>query len=171
MRRAFIAAVVLVLAAAACGDDGGADAQPYIDALTEEFQDPEDEGDVPLSEDEAECAAERTVEALGADELEDAGVDPDDLADASNPTDLDMEISEEQARGAAEAVVDCIESIPELLAGEDAQEEALDCIEDNFDEDEFVDALTLEYTGEDDGEAGDAFFEELSEACAEFFGG
>jgi hypothetical protein len=171
MRRT-LAVLLLTFAAAGCGDDGGgADAQPYIDALIEEFQSSDEGGGAALSDDEAECAAEQTVEAIGADELEDAGIEPDDLADADDPSDLDMEISEEQARGAAEAFVDCIDSVAELLAGEDAPEEAVDCIDENFDEDEFVDALTLQYSGEDDGEAADAVFENLFEACGELFGG
>jgi hypothetical protein len=172
MRRTSTALVMLAFAFTACGDDGGGeDAQPYIDALTDEFQSPEDAGDAGLSDEEAECAAEGTVEALGADELADAGIDPDDLADAEDPTELDMEISEEQARGAAEALVGCIESVAELLAGEDAPDEAVACIEENFDEDAFVDALTLEYTGDDDGEAAAAVFEDLDAACADSFGG
>ena len=171
MRRT-LAVVLLAFAAGACGDDGGgADPQPYVDALVEEFEDSGDGGDAALSDDEAECAAEQTVEALGADELEDAGIEPEDLADADDPSDLDMDVSEAQARGAAEAFVECIDSVAELLAGEDAPDEAVDCIDDNFDEDEFVDALTLQYTGEDDGEAADAVFEDLFEACGEFLGG
>jgi hypothetical protein len=172
MRRTATALVILAFAVTACGDDGGGeDAQPYIDALTDEFQNPEDADDAGLSDDEAACAAEGTVEALGADELASAGIDPDELADANDPTELDMELSEEQARGAAEALVGCIDSVAELLAGEEAPDEAVECIEENFDEEGFVDALTLEYTGEDDGEAAAAIFEDLDAACADSFGG
>jgi hypothetical protein len=163
---------MLALAFTACGDDGGGeDAQPYIDALTDDLQTPEGAGDAGLSDDEAECAAEGTVEALGADELAAAGIDPDELADANDPTELDMEISEAQARGTAAARVGCIDSVAEVLAGQGAPDEAVECIDENFDEDAFVDALTLEYSGDDDGEAAAAVFEDLDAACADSFGG
>jgi hypothetical protein len=175
MRRTLTSVALVAFAFSACSDDSGGDggnAQPYVDALSAEFQDPEEEGDSALSDAEAECAAEGTVNALGADELEDAGITPEQLAAANDPTELDMDISEDQARGAAEALVGCIDSIGVLLAGEDASDEAVACIDENFDEDAFIDALTIEYTGEDDeGAAVDAVFGELGEACADAFGG
>ena len=171
MRGRSLALSLLLVAggAAACSDDGGsdADAQPYVDALAEEL-----EGD-DMTADEAECMAEQTIDAIGADFLADNDVEPEDLAGSEGPQDLDIEISEEQASGAAEAFVDCDISFAEGILGADASDEAVACVEDNLDEDLVVDALTAEYLG--DSEESEELFGEafgaLQTECEEFLGG
>jgi hypothetical protein len=169
MRGRSLALSFLLIAggAAACSDDGGTDAQPYVDALTEEL-----EGD-DMTADQAECMAEQTIDAIGADFLADNDIEPEDLAGSDGPQDLDIEISEEQASGAAEAFVDCDISFADGLLGLDASDEAVACVEDNLDEDVIVDALTAEYLG--DSEESEEIFGEafatLQTECAEFLGG
>ena len=169
MRGRSLALSFLLVAggAAACSDDSGTDAQPYVDALTEEL-----EGD-DMTDDQAECMAEQTIDAIGADFLADNDIEPEDLAGSDGPQDLDIEISEEQASGAAEAFVDCDISFAEGLLGADASEEATACVEDNLDEDVIVEALTAEYLG--DSEESEEIFGEaftaLQTECAEFLGG
>jgi hypothetical protein len=169
MRGRSLALSFLLLAggAAACSDDGGTDAQPYVDALAEEL-----EGD-DMTADEAECMAEQTIDAIGADFLADNDIEPEDLAGSDGPQDLDIEISEEQAEGAASAFVDCDISFAEGILGEDASDEAVACVESNLDEDAIVDALTAEYLG--DSEESEELFGEafagVQTECAEFVGG
>ena len=168
-RTLALATLLAVGGVAACGDDdGGTDAQPYIDALAEEL-----EADGEMSAEDAECMAEASIEALGADFLAENDVTPDDVAGSDGPQDLDVEVSEEQARGAAEAFADCDISIAEGILGPDAPDDAVACIDENFDTDTFVDALTAEYLG--DSEESDEIFEgafgELQAACGEFLGG
>ena len=67
-RRIWWAAGALALLAGACGDDdddgGGADSDdPYVQALTESMDD-QDESDLPLDADQADCLAPRFVEIL-----------------------------------------------------------------------------------------------------------
>lgn len=171
MRGRNLALSILLVAggAAACSDDGGTDAQPYVDALVEELQD-----DGTLTDEEAECVAEGTIDALGADFLADNDITPEDIVDSEGPQDLGVDISEDQARGAAEAMItDCDVSFGASIAGEGASDEAVECINDNLDEDDLVDALTAEYMG--DSEASDEQFEEMfgvvQTECGELLGG
>lgn len=170
--RGRFAVVFLLLAAtgAACSDDdGGADSQAYVDALAAELQD-EESG---LDEEQANCVAEASIDALGADNLEEAGITPEDVADADGPQDLDLDVSEEQARGAAQAFVDCDIPFGEAFVGEDGPEEGIACIDDNLDEDTLVDAYASQYLGDQD--ESDRLFGELfttlQEECGEFLGG
>ena len=170
MRGRTLALSILLVAggAAACSDDDGTDAQPYVDALTEELQ-----ADGEMTDEQAECMAERSIDALGADFLAENDITPEDMAGSEGPQDLGVEVSEEQARGAAEAFVDCDISVAEGVLGPDASDEAVACVEDNFDEDVFVDALTAEYLGESE-EAEEIFaeaFGPVQAECGEFLAG
>jgi hypothetical protein len=169
VRRAVL--IVLPLAApgaVACGDDDGADAQPFVDALAEEFQNPEEEGDVALEEDDARCVAENTVDIVGADTLEDAEITPEELAASDGPQDFDeLEITEDEAHDLAAVFGECGLSYAELLSGPDAPPDAVRCIEDALDEEAVIDAVAQEYLGNEDeaNEAFNAVFTDLAEAC------
>jgi non-ribosomal peptide synthetase component F len=162
--------LVLAAAVAACSDDGGgADAQAYVDALAAELAD-EESG---LDEEAADCVAEASIDAIGADNLEDAGITPEDVAAADGPQDLDVDLSEEQARAAARSFIDCDIPFGEAFVGEDGPEEGIACIDENLDEDTVVDAYAAQYLG--DQEESDRLFGELftglQEECGEFLGG
>jgi hypothetical protein len=175
MRGRTLALSLLVLAGpavGACSDDGGGDAQPYVDALTESFLESED-GEFAPTDEQAECMAEKTIDAIGVDTLEDAGISPEEVVDSDGPDDLGLELSEDQATDAARAFVDCDLSYAEAFAGADAPEEAIECIDENLDEDAMVEAIALQYQGEEDAadELFGELFEELGTECEDAFGG
>jgi hypothetical protein len=172
MRGPTIALVFLLLggAAAGCSGDDGTDAQPYVDALSEELQ---SDQDFPIEEDQADCIAEASIDALGAGFLEDNDISPEDVADVDGPDELDVELSEDQARGTAAAFVDCDVSFGEAFAGAGASDEAIECVDDNLDDDVLVDAFTAQYLGDED-EANQIFeemFTTVSEECEDLFTG
>ena len=173
--RPLALALLLVAAPAvgACSDGGGdADAQPYIDALTESFQEEDESGFTPTDE-QAECMAEKTIDAIGADTLEEAGITPEDVVDSDGPEDLGLELSEDQATEAARAFFDCDLSFAEAFAGADADDEAVECIEENLDEDRMVEAIAEQYQGNED-EADEIFgelFTDLGAECEDAFAG
>ncbi len=177
MTRSSFLALLLALVGvtvAGCSDDGGGgDAAPYVEALTESLQEGADEDDFPLEDDDAECVAERTIDAFGADFLEENGVSPEDVAESDGPQDFDVDVSEEQARNAAEAFEVCDLPIAEVFAGEGASDEAIACVDENIDLDVFVEALTQEYLG--NAEESDEIFLEsftaIQEECGELLGG
>jgi hypothetical protein len=175
MRGRNLALALLVAAApavGACSDDGGdADAQPYIDALAESFQE-EEEGFAP-TEEQAECMAEKTIDAIGADTLEEAGITPEEVVDSDGPEDLGLELSEDQATEAARAFFDCDLSFAEAFAGADAEEEAVECIDENLDEDLMVEAIAAQYQGDEEtaDEIFGELFTDLSSECEDAFAG
>lgn len=175
MRGRTIALAFLLLGGAAvgCTDDGGgsdADAQPYVDALASTL-DEEDEGG-PTAE-QADCIAERTIEVIGVDRLEDEGITPEDIEGSEGPDDLGIELSDDDATDVAESFVDCGFSLAAAFAGPDAPEEVVECLEGAIDDDVVVEGLALSLQGRDD--EADAVSEELfgalAEACPEAFGG
>lgn len=175
MRGRTLAITLLVLAGpavGACSDDGGGDAQPYIDALTESFQESE-EGEFAPTDEQAECMAEKTIDAIGVDTLEDADISPEEVVDSDGPEDLGLELSEDQATDAARAFVDCDLSFAEAFAGADAPDEAVECIDENLDEDRMVEAIAAQYQGNED-EADEIFgelFTDLGTECEDAFAG
>lgn len=158
---------------AACGDDGGggasADAQPYVDALVESLLEDQDD-EFGYDEDEAECIAEKAIDTIGVDTLEEEGITPEDVAASDGPDEL-VDLSSSQARRIAEAFPDCGVDFAALFAA-DAPEEARGCVEDNLDEDALIDAFALSLQGDD--EAADAalsdIFGALQAECPELFG-
>lgn len=165
-------AILLLLGAAAvgCSDDGGsdADAQPYVDALVSSLQDSDGPGP---TDEQAECIAERAIDAIGVDTLEDAGVTPEEVAESDGPEDF-VELSEDQARDVAESFVSCEFDFAAAFAGEDASQEAIDCIDENLDEDDLVDAFALQFQGrEDEADAAlGTVFGAVQAECASLFG-
>jgi hypothetical protein len=142
MRRtaAVLLATAALLALASCGDDdsggsGGdsqsADGQEYVDAIMSTF-DAEDAG---FPEEDAQCVAERTVDIVGVDTLQEAGITPEEIA-AGDGEDLlaDFEPTEEQADAIVDGFFECVD-FAELFVGQmtmttDVQidEEKLRCI-------------------------------------------
>ena len=163
--------LVIVLAAggvAACSDDGGSDeaAQPYIDAMVATIDD-EDLGG-PTAE-QAECIAERTVDLIGVDTLEEEGITPEDVEDSDGPGDLGIELSEDEAGDIAESFVDCGFSLAGVFAGSDASDELRACLDENLDQDVALEVLALQILGED-AEAEDLLvrlYGDLADACPE----
>ncbi len=180
MTRTSVLALLLALVGvtvAGCSDDDGGNAAPYVEALSESMQESDDENDFPLEADDADCVAERTIDAFGADFLEENDITPEDVAESDGPQDFDVEVSEEQARNAAEAFEGCdlplAEIFAEIFAGEAPSDEAVACVDENLDTDAFVEALTQEYLGNADEseEISEEAFTPIQEECGELLGG
>lgn len=169
---ALLTVLALAVTAVGCSDDDDGDSQAYVEALSESLQGDEAEGAV-LDQEQADCAADITIEALGGDFLEENDVTPAALAEADDLQDLDFELSEDQARGAAMAFVECDLPLGELFVGPDATVEAVDCIEEHLDEDVLVDGLTAELLGntEEAAELLASSEVEIQEACADVLAG
>lgn len=132
------------LAFGACGDDddGGVDVseeeRPYVDALVASMRSG-DEGDMVLTQEQAECVAPQWIDTIGVDALQDAGIEPEDIGDDSG-TDLDeLGLSEDQANALFDAFDDCDvdiagEIIESLGGDEGLSDEDRECLTEAFDE-------------------------------------
>lgn len=172
MRRgtALLALLALAVTGVGCSDDDDGAAQEYIDAVSASLLEDEE---FPVDEEQADCVAETTVEAFGVDFLEENDVTPEAFAEAEGPQDLDIEVREDQARRAAQAFVECDLPLGEFFAGPDATDEAVDCVEENLDEEALVDGLTAEYLGDaaESEELIASSVADVGEACAELLAG
>jgi hypothetical protein len=155
---------------AACSDDGGSDedAQPFVDALVTSLQDEEGLG---ATDEQAECIAEQAIDTIGVDTLEEEGVTPEDVAESDGPEEL-VDLSESEAREIAEAFIDCDFDFASAFSGPDASAELVDCVEDNLDDDVIVEALTLQFQGDEDGadEVSTEMFATFQAECASLAG-
>lgn len=80
-------------------DDGGdvevsADARAYVDAMTESMK---GEEDFPLSDEQTECFAARTVNTIGVDTLQAAGIKPEDFVSDNSMDFSEVKLSEDKA--------------------------------------------------------------------------
>lgn len=177
MRPTIVLATALALALAACGDDddggGGGAAGPYVDALVEEF---DEGGDFPFDAGEARCLAAGFVDAVGAAELEAAGITPEEFAASDDPSALGVEFGASEAEALADTLGSCDLSVGELLiadegsAGAEIPDGLVDCIDDNIEEDAFFDFFAASIVDEEllDEGAAAALFADLAEACPSF---
>jgi hypothetical protein len=172
IRSQLCAGVLVAVSLVACGGGDDADAGPYVDSLTQEFQHPDEEGGIVLDGEYARCAAERTVDVIGADTLEDADVSPEEFAAADGPQDLDIDVSDADAHALAQVFTDCGASSSEMLLGPDAPAPLVECVDEHLDEDALVDLIAAMYQGnETEANAGfDELFNDLAEACPDAAG-
>jgi hypothetical protein len=81
-------------------DEGGevevsADARAYVDAMTDSMTADED---FPLSDEAAECFSARTIDTIGVDRLQAAGVTPEMMSDEDSAMDFsDLGLTEDEA--------------------------------------------------------------------------
>ncbi len=143
-----VGAAALVFAAG-CGDDddaGGDDvevsdeAQPYVDAMVEGMVSTDDDEDLQLDQEQAECLAPRWVETIGVDRLQDAGLEPDDFATDGDPDLSSLGLSEDEGGELYDAFGDCdidlkAEFIRSLTADQELSEEDAACLSDAFSDD------------------------------------
>jgi hypothetical protein len=105
----------------------------YTDVLAASFEDP-DTG-FGGTADEARCAAEAIVDAIGADRMQEAGVTEEVLtADENAGSDL----TEEEATAVADAVIECVDlaaAYARGFAGELASADDTACVAERFDDD------------------------------------
>lgn len=145
--------------------DAGAD--QYVEAMATSMS---GEQGATFDQEQATCMATAIVDLVGVEALNEAGVTPDDLANAESLAALDVEPPDGAAEDLGAAFDDC--GIGEPLAstmvagataeaGDQLSEEVATCIEDNMDARRLTDALArsfLDATDDDFQTAmGDAF--------------
>lgn len=101
---------------ASCGDDGGSSAPstteragprtPYASALADAIA--PNQANLGLSDEQTFCLANGVVEALGGrEELEDAGITPEELAAADSPSELGLDTGSDVIDDVAETYPAC----------------------------------------------------------------
>jgi len=147
MRRMVVVLAAGVLALTACGgdddDDAGGDvsaeAQPYVDAMVASSQQQE-EGELSLSPEQAECVAPKWIDTIGVERLEEAGMTPEDLSE-DGMDDLDtLELSEDDGAELYDAFGTCDVDVKDLFleslaSDSDLTDEDRACLDENFGDD------------------------------------
>jgi hypothetical protein len=173
MRARLGGLAVLVLAVGACSPGGGVrpdeDAsdigaeEQAVEQLTAEFAGMDDPNGVRFSEDEARCAAEAVVEALGADRVVDLGPDPA-AGDAAGLTDAALDPEEQGA--VYEAMTGCIDleaQMTDLLVASGVTEDIAGCVAQRY---LATDLAQQSMMGGDDPELNTEIDSALAEAYA-----
>lgn len=166
MRRIGWAVIGLAGAFGACGgesDNGlGAEAEPYVvaaeAAIARSF--PDDGG---ISDEQVRCLAEHQIGAIGVATLEEQGVTVADIEDedTSGLEDLDLELTEAQARAASGGIDTCDIDFAQFIADQSGTPDEADCIRDNLDGEALFDAEVQSLLG-NDSESADLFDEALA---------
>ncbi len=159
-----VLAGALALVAAACGgggsDSASSEGQAYADAVASNFTEPRGGEESPISDDEANCAGTRIVEALGVERLSDAGATPESIRESDSVDDVVPDLTSEEADEIATAIYDCVDVSALFVQGfaasaaEDGvtiSDDKLECLANNFESSEQLrDAFTQSIiTGED----------------------
>lgn len=135
------------------GDAGDADRQAYVDALSASFG----EGSEDLFEDgQIECLSEGFVDVLGVDNIKEAGLSPEDLADTDGSDFPDeLGVDEDKANAMFDVYEDCEvdfssifkELFGGLSGGLSAEDEA--CIDDLLTPENLRRSLVADILGEE----------------------
>ncbi len=210
--RGMMGAAVLLLVVggvAACGDDdsdtstdttaddggdtGGGDTgdggdtpaeddglrQEYVDAIV--FIGSENDNEA-FPEEARLCVAESFVDAFGAEQIQAAGIEPEDITsgEMDGTDDLDLDFSEEQAADFYERMTGCMdlrEMVVEGILGVENQvtPEAVACLDENLTDDLlerfFVTGFTQGDEGFEDEPGLEQEFETAVTPCLELFEG
>lgn len=155
--------ILVILAAGlllgACADEGdgslsttdedeGGESEEYVTAVAASLR--EDEDGLTLDEGQATCLATGIVDLVGVDALRQAGITPQELADAEDFTHLDVEIPDDGTERMTDTLVDC--ELVELLEGvmtdsfvealgTDATPDATACLADGMDDQAVAEAF------------------------------
>ena len=123
------------------GGDGGGDAQAYIDAAAASLvADPE----FPLDQETATCISTAVVDLLGAENLADAGVSPQEFA-AAESFDVADDVPEDATARLSEALDGCdaAGAVTSLFAGElgELPPDAVACLDEQVDRQRINEAM------------------------------
>lgn len=129
-------------------EDGGGESEEYVDAVAASLR--EDEEGPTLDEEQAACLATGMVDVIGVDALREAGISPQELADAESFTDLDVEVADDATERMTDTFVDC--ELVELLEGV-----MTDSFVEEFGADVTPDATACLADGMDDQAVAEAF--------------
>jgi hypothetical protein len=141
------------------GDDVSEAEQPYVDAMIENFRSG-DADELTLTDEQAECVGPKWIDTIGVERLEEAGLEPSDIASDSESDISELGLSEDEggelydAFGACDVDLQAL-FIDSLAADEDLTDEDRQCLVDNFDEDFLRRILVLTLTQGDDALEGD----------------
>ncbi len=170
-----MAAGALALVAGACGDDDDDDASgsddPYVQALSQSMRE-DDDSDLPLDDEQADCLAPRFVEVLDPARLEEAGVTPEQLAESDDVI-TQLGLTEEEGGEMYDALGECDLDVRALfLEGmtEDSNlsDEARDCLEGAISDDFLRQLFAITFSqGEDALEGNDELTSQLMSVFAE----
>jgi hypothetical protein len=164
-----IAAAALLLLIACGGDDnddeggsdttesettesGGGDDNAYVEALAASMN--EEQDDITLGEEDANCVASSIVDLVGVDALEEADISPEEFAAAESFSDVDVELPEDAAAQLGQSMGECDVAgamrpvVVEQFAAEAGAElpaEATACLEENIDNQAAADALAAAF--------------------------
>ena len=124
--------LVLLLVLTGCGLSGGDALSGDDKTAAENIGSGIADSDTPLSQEESDCFAEKLVDAVGVDKLKEYEIITDDLeyGDDLGSTAMD----EDDADGAADAFVDCVDIETQLKELTVEQGEQLDCITEKLDD-------------------------------------
>lgn len=109
MRTARILAAAAAMASLLTGCGGESDSDAVVEALAADLQENEAFGDATISVDDAHCAAERVVNALGAERVEQIGYTHENEA-----ADLGM-LSDDEIETVARQLIRCIDGVDDVL--------------------------------------------------------
>lgn len=141
MRNVQSLALIIVaplLAVAACSSDSSVDAGPYVDAVREDIG--SEESGFALEGEASQCVAEAIVDAADPDRLDEAGVTPEDFAEAESFDDVDAEFDDEELRSSLSASLDDCElgaTLTDVFVSEfpyELSDDELGCVADSLDE-------------------------------------
>ena len=129
--RVIVVVATLTLAASACGGDSEPERdQALVDALSSEIL---SDGDgFTTDQAEADCVAEGTYDAIGADRLAEVGI----TVDSPDPSAADL--TEAEIDELVDAVFGCVDmkaSFAASIAGDDLSEDDATCIADELGDD------------------------------------
>jgi hypothetical protein len=121
------------------GTAGSADAQAYVDAMIESF-DNADPDELQINREQAQCLAPRWVDAIGADRLAAAGIQPRDFG-AEGDVDLtEVGLSEDDGNAMYDAFGECDIDVKAVFvesfsADRDVSEDDKNCLADAMSDD------------------------------------
>jgi hypothetical protein len=152
-------------------EDQAAAGDEYVDALAETMTEGQDE--ISLDDETAECVATATIDMVGADALEEAGISPEDLAEAESFADVDVELPADAVTQLGTAIGECevAEPMRPILiegfvsgSGADLPAEATTCLEENIDDEGVGNALATAFV-EGSGEGFETALADAVAAC------
>lgn len=165
-----VAAVALVLAACSSSSGSGTSTpdSAYGEALARNLA---SQPDSPFSQADSDCLGGEFAAVVGDDRFEAAGIEPEDLEGSESPTDLGLQLTEDDVEAFAAVFETCDIQVSDLFleamgAEDELPKEFVDCMEREVDEAELRELMARTLVM---GEAGDddAIFD-LIGACLQF---
>jgi hypothetical protein len=137
------------------GSSAGGSESEYAAAIAEVIKADDDFASV--SDDDAQCAGDKVASAVGVDTFKRLKVTPASIREDKEIPEMSGELSDEQAKGVTDGLLDCInfgEVLADQLAksaGYEATDKQVECLNDTVEKNsEFRKAMAAQFTGDDD---------------------